>query len=310
MRKILVTGGAGNVAGSLSEALIKDPNNYVVIVDNLRTGTVEKLPAKNFTNWNFIKADVNNLKEIKQVFMENNFDVVFHYAALVGVQRTLENPLEVLNDITGIKNVLDLCVATNVKRIFYSSSSEVYGEPVEIPQVEETTPLNAKLPYAIVKNVGESYLKSYKQVHNLDYTIFRFFNTYGPKQSEDFVMAKFIKKALRNESIDIYGKGDQTRTFCFVDDNIDTTLITLNENKAINDTLNVGNDNDITILELAKLCIEKTNSKSELNYLPPLKEGDMKRRKPDVSKMKTILNRPLISLSDGIDKMIAHYKLG
>ena len=102
----------------------------------------------------------------------------------------------VLEDIQGIKNVLDLCKSTGVKRVFYSSSSEVYGEPVELPQHEHTTPLNSRLPYAIVKNVGEAFCRSYQQEFGLEYTIFRFFNTYGPKQSTDFVMSKFLKKPL------------------------------------------------------------------------------------------------------------------
>ena len=107
------------------------------------------------------------------------FDFVFHYAAVVGVQRTLNNPALVLEDIQGIKNILDLCRRTGVKRVFYSSSSEVYGEPVEFPQNEETTPLNSRLPYAVVKNVGESFLRSYHKEYSLNYTIFRFFNVAG-----------------------------------------------------------------------------------------------------------------------------------
>ncbi|MFM7902004.1 MAG: NAD-dependent epimerase/dehydratase family protein, partial [Bacteroidota bacterium] len=152
------------------------------------------------------------------------FEYVFHYAALVGVKRTLENPVMVLNDITGIKNVLNLSKNTGVKRVFFSSSSEVYGEPVEFPQNEHTTPLNSRLPYAIVKNVGEAYLRSFKQEYDLAFTIFRFFNTYGPQQSNDFVMSKFITAALSNTDITIYGDGSQTRTFCYIDDNVDACL--------------------------------------------------------------------------------------
>jgi UDP-glucose 4-epimerase len=111
------------------------------------------------------------------------FDYVFHYAAVVGVKRTLENPVLVLEDLQGIRNVLTLCKNTGVKRVFYASSSEVYGEPVHLPQHEHNTPLNSRLPYAVVKNAGESFCRSYFQEYGLEYTIFRFFNTYGPKQS-------------------------------------------------------------------------------------------------------------------------------
>lgn len=116
------------------------------------------------------------------------------------MKRTTDNPVSVLHDIDGIRNVLDLCKNTGVKRVFFSSSSEVYGEPVEFPQNEHTTPLNSKLPYAIVKNIGEAFLRSYHKEYGLDYTVFRFFNTYGPKQSKDFVVSKFIRAALKGRT--------------------------------------------------------------------------------------------------------------
>lgn len=192
MRKILITGGAGNIGGSLARRLVQDSGNYVVIVDNLLTGSAGKLPDAKHRNWKFIKADVNQFNDIAPVVTSGSFNYVFHYAAVVGVQRTLAYPRLVLNDIDGIRNILDLAKNTGVDRVFYSSSSEVYGEPVEVPQVEATTPLNSRLPYAIVKNVAEAFCRSYQQEYGLDYTVFRFFNTYGPLQSEDFVISKFI----------------------------------------------------------------------------------------------------------------------
>lgn len=304
MTKILVTGGAGNVGCALVKKLIEDKNNYVVIADNLVTGSVEKLPLKTHTNWKFIRADVNNFNEISPIMIRYGFDYVFHYAALVGVQRTLNNPTKVLDDIQGIKNILELCKNTGVQRVFYSSSSEVYGEPVEYPQNEDTTPLNSKLPYAIVKNVGEAFLKSYKRVYDLDYTIFRFFNTYGPQQSSDFVIMKFLKAALNNEPISLYGDGSQTRTFCYIDDNIEVAVSAFKNNAFINDVLNIGSDFEMTIKELATLIIKITNSTSQIIYLPALEEGDMSRRKPDISKMKTLLRREMISVEEGIRLII------
>ncbi len=302
--RILVTGGAGNVGSALVHRLIQDANNYVIIVDNLSTGTIEKLPTIG-NNWKFIKCDANIYDDIMPIFLSYNIDYVFHYAATVGVQRTLDNPVSVLHDIEGIKNILNLSKNTPVKRVFYSSSSEVYGEPVEFPQNEQTTPLNSKLPYAIVKNIGEAFLKSYKQEFNLDYTIFRFFNTYGPNQSQDFVVAKFIKLALQNKDIPIYGDGSQSRTLCYIDDNIDATINAFLSPNWENTTINIGNDNETTVLDIAKKIIEITNSKSNIIHLPALKEGDMTRRLPDISNMKTLLNnRPLVSLEDGIQKIL------
>lgn len=301
---ILVTGGAGFVGSTMVDKLIEDENNFVVVVDNLATGNVKRLPSKKKTNWRFVKCDVNSYRDIAAIMTSHNFDFVFHYAAVVGVKRTLENPVAVLNDINGFKYLLDLCKNTGVKRIFFSSSSEVYGEPFEHPQNEMTTPLNSRLPYAVVKNVGEAFLRSYKQEYNLDYTIFRFFNTYGPKQSSDFVMTRFIKAALDNKKISIYGDGLQTRTFCYRDDNVDACARAMYENLHLNDTVNIGSDFEITVLDLAKLIIKITGSKSEIVHLPALEEGDMTRRKPDVAKMKKLLGRDLITIEDGIRKTI------
>lgn len=304
--KILVTGGAGNVGGALARRLVENPNYFVVIADNLSTGSREKLPSEEKDNWSFVTCDVNDYRDISELMMAYKFDYVFHYAAVVGVKRTQDNPIMVLNDIDGIKNVLNLSKNTSVKRVFFSSSSEVYGEPVELPQHEETTPLNSRVPYAVVKNVGEAFFRSFKKSYGLDFTIFRFFNTYGPNQSKDFVVSKFLSLALQNKDITIYGDGSQTRTFCYVDDNVDACVKIFEEGHEMNDVINIGGAEEITILDLAKMVIEKTKSSSKIVHLPPLPEGDMSRRMPDNSKMINILDRALITIEEGIDKMIAH----
>lgn len=303
MRKILLTGGAGNIGSALAKELLDQPNTHLTVVDDLSTGNLSKLP-QNYPNFRFIKADVNKRKEITDIMLSNQFDYVFHYAAYVGVQRTQENPIRVLNDIDGIKHILSLSKNTGVKRFFFSSSSEVYGEPVTIPQNEETTPLNSRVPYAVVKNVGEAFCKSYMQEYNLDYTIFRFFNTFGPNQTQDFVMSKFISQALKNKPITIYGDGSQTRTFCYVTDNTEATIKALNNDLFVNDVINIGGETVISILKLAELIIKLTDSKSEITFLPPLKDGDMTRRQPDNSKMKAILGRELMTVEEGIKKLL------
>jgi UDP-glucose 4-epimerase len=303
--KILVTGGAGFVASSLAQKLADNPSNYIVVVDNLQTGSEKKLPLSPHGNFRFIKADVNDVLDISSIFYAFSFDYVFHYAAMVGVKRTLANPVMVLNDLNGIRNILNLSKNTGVKRVYFSSSSEVYGEPVEFPQNEHTTPLNSRLPYAIVKNVGEAYLRAYKQEFNLDFTIFRFFNTYGPKQSTDFVMTKFLKAALSNQDITIYGDGSQTRTFCYIDDNVDACVNAFYKNKVVNDVANIGSDSEITVLELANRIICITNSNSNIVFLPALKEGDMTRRCPDITIMRDLLGRKMTTLEEGVQRLIA-----
>ena len=286
--------------------MVENPSYFVVIVDNLSTGSNSKLPSKEFSNWSFINCDVNNYTSISEIMLVNQFDYVFHYAAVVGVKRTQENPIMVLDDIQGIKNVLQLSKNSSVKRVFFSSSSEVYGEPVELPQNEETTPLNSRVPYAVVKNVGESFFRSYFKTYGLPFTIFRFFNTYGPNQSEDFVIAKFLNAAFKGDDITIYGDGSQTRTFCYVDDNINTCVKILEDNLMMNDVINIGGAKEYKILDVAKLIIEKLNSKSKIIHLPALKDGDMTRRMPDNTKMLNIIDKELISLDQGLDLMMKH----
>jgi UDP-glucose 4-epimerase len=303
MKKILVTGGAGNVGSALTKALINSGNYEVVVADNLITGDVKKMP-QNHPNFSFIKCDVNDYDEIAPIMLSNRFDYVFHYAALVGVKRTLDNPIMVLDDIDGIKNILTLCKNTGVKRVFFSSSSEVYGEPVEFPQNEHTTPLNSRLPYAIVKNVAEAFFKSYEKEFGLNHTIFRFFNTYGPGQSNDFVVPRFINMALNGEDITIYGDGSQTRTFCYIDDNIEATKRIFEDNLHINDIVNIGSGIEVSVLDLAQRVIAITNSTSKIIHLPALEEGDMTRRLPDNSKMLTVLGRELKPVDEGIKILV------
>ena len=306
MTKILVTGGAGNVGGALARKLVENGNYKVIIADDLSTGSKSKLPSSTYKNWKFVHCDVNNYKEISELMLVNQFDFVFHYAAVVGVKRTQENPIAVLNDIDGIRNVLQLSKNSSVKRVFFSSSSEVYGEPVELPQHEQTTPLNSRVPYAVVKNVGESFFRSYEKVYGLPYTIFRFFNTYGPNQSMDFVISKFLNAALKGDDITIYGDGSQTRTFCYVDDNVNACVKIFEENHILNDVINIGGAKEYKIIDVAKTIINISGSSSKIIHLPPLPEGDMTRRMPDNTKMLKILNKEPISLEEGIKRMIDH----
>lgn len=303
--KILVTGGAGFIGSEMAIKLAQNPTFEVVVVDNLLTGYKSNLPLDAFDNLSFIKADICDFKDISSIFYSHKFDYVFHYAAVVGVKRTQENPSMVLNDIEGIKNILDLSRHGQVKRVLYASSSEVYGEPVEFPQNENTTPLNSKVPYAIVKNVGEAFLKSYKKEYDLDYTIFRFFNTYGSKQSSDFVISKFLKSALQDSDITIYGDGMQSRTFCYIEDNIEACYNAFINDDFVNDTVNIGSNYEINMLDLANLIIRLTNSNSKIVHLPPLEEGDMRRRLPDISRMRFLLNREPMTLEFGINQILS-----
>jgi UDP-glucose 4-epimerase len=298
--RILITGGAGNIGGSLARYLSSNRDYEILVVDNLQTGSTDKLPLSPSSR--FIRADVNLYTDVAPIFVSYRPDYVFHYAATVGVARTLKYPMQVLDDIDGIRNVLMLSKGTGVKRVFYSSSSEVYGEPIEIPQREETTPLNSRLPYAVVKNLGEIYFRTYQREFGLPFTIFRFFNTYGPLQSEDFVISRFVSHALRRQDLTVYGDGKQTRTFCYVDDSVEFQTLCLERDLFVNGTVNVGSDDEIEINDLAKLVTSLVNPEAKIIRLPALPEGDMRRRKPDNSRMKEALGRELVPLSEGILK--------
>ncbi len=302
--KILVTGGAGHIGSALVAKLMQKPDNIVFVIDNLSTGSLSNIPKAATRNLKFFNADINDPRAICTMMDKFYVDYIFHFAAVVGVARTQQNPLSVLDDIKGIQNVLECSKNTGVKRVFFASSSEVYGEPVSLPQHEHNTPLNSRLPYAVVKNVGEAYCRSYQKEYGLAYTIFRFFNTYGPCQSPDFVVSRFLEAALKNLDITIYGDGSQTRTFTYVDDTVDTCINCLYNDLHVNDVINIGNHVLCSVLDLAKTIIEITGSSSNIVHLPPLPDGDMTRRQPDNSQMLKVLGRPLIGLEDGLKRII------
>jgi len=305
---VLVTGGAGFIGSHLCEKLLQ-LGYKVIALDNFQTGRTENL-IKCTSNKDFllIKGNVNHQNYLRPL-IRFPIDYIYHYAACVGVQRTLSQPLEVLDDIDGIKNILDLAREKQVKRFFYSSSSEVYGESVSFPQNENSTPLNSKLPYAAVKNLGEIYIRTFQKEYGLPYTIFRFFNTYGPRQSKEFVISKFITQSLADLPITIYGDGSQTRSFINIRDNITATTRALNSKGSLNTTINIGNPKEITILNLAREIITLTKSKSSITHLPKLPEGDMPRRIPDIHLMKTALNTiPQVSFKQGLSETIKYLK--
>jgi UDP-glucose 4-epimerase len=161
----------------------------------------------------------------------------------------------------------------------------------------------------LLKMFGEAYCKSYLREHGLEYTIFRFFNTYGPNQSPDFVIPKFIELAKQNLPIPLYGIGNQTRTFCYIDDNTETIFRCLENHYFINETLNIGSDVELTIADLAAKIIHLSHSESKTILLPPLPEGDMTRRMPDITRMRSVLNRSLTDIDTGLKLTIdSNYK--
>jgi UDP-glucose 4-epimerase len=308
----LVTGGAGFIGSHLCEALL-GRGNKVICFDNLSTGKTENISGlKNNADFIFIKGDANKIKDIEPVFKENNIEGVFHYAAVVGVKRTIENPLSVLEDISGIKNILELSLQNGKPKVIFSSSSEVYGEPKELPEKEDG-PKNPISPYATVKLVGENFLEAYLQQHNLKTCALRFFNVYGPKQESSdygFVVGIFIKQVLSQKSPIVFGDGSQTRDFVYIEDNIEAAIRAMESDESVGRIINIGAGNPVTICDLANLVIDCSDQKGKIK--PEFAENkriDIKHRSPEISKMIKLLGfHPAVSLETGLKKTINYYK--
>ncbi|MFH0837514.1 MAG: NAD-dependent epimerase/dehydratase family protein [Candidatus Aenigmatarchaeota archaeon] len=305
-KKILITGGAGFLGSNLTEMLIGD--NNIVCLDNVSTGNMDNvrdfLQNKNYT---LIRGSIMNMDDLKKAM--DGVDVVFHYAAVVGVKKTLEEPLNVLNvNLNGTRNVLEAALKSGVKKVVNLSSSEVYGEPIEVPEKEDGV-LNARLPYAVTKLATELYAKAYFSEHGLKTVSVRPFNVYGPRQVSSaygFVVGIFIEQTLLGKPITVFGDGSQTRDFTFVKDNLAATVLAAEK---IDDgsVTNVGTGKQTTVRELAEMIVRLTNSKSKISFVPERKL-DIVHRCADITRMKALLGfTPRYSLEQGLKETIDWY---
>ncbi len=285
----------------------------VVCVDDLSNGKLSNIVhLKNNKSFKFYKKDVNYFNQIKPVFAKEKPDYVMHYAAMVGVKRTSEKPLEVFKDVEGVKNIAELSRLNRVKKILFTSSSEVYGEPVKLPIAEDDT-FNGKWPYSLVKILGEQYFKAYQENYNIPVTILRFFNVYGPRQDfgdSGFVVSVFLKRAIGGKPVEIFGTGEQTRDFVYVDDNVRLSLKAFLNDKVNCHPMNIGSGKSISILDLANE-IKKIFPKLKIILKPARRKGEIKYRTPDVSFMKKMLkDEPSVKLADGLKITLEYLKNG
>ena len=293
--KILITGGTGFIGSHLTQFLKKD--NDITIYD------VKKPIEKDVK---FILGDILDEQKILQSFQD--FDAIIHLAATVGVKNTETNPVLTLNtNILGTKNILEACKKHNIKKVILASSSEIYGEPRKVPIDEIQTPIPITT-YGISKLASEEYLKSYAKTCGFNYSILRFFNVVGPKQSSRFVLPEFIKNALNNKPLVIHGNGLQIRAFCHIADicqGIEKSIC-----KGDGEIFNIGNDLEpITIENLAKKVISVLNSQSTIKYISFDKSGrnreqEIMTRIPSIQKAKKILSyRPEHNLKEIINSI-------
>ena len=295
---IVITGGSGFVGSYLCERLINDGHNLIV-VDNLLTGSTENISdLMDNDNFSFIEHDVQNHIEI-----ENKVDYVLHFASAASPKAYTEHPVNTLKaGSIGTLNTLGLAKKHNSQYLL-ASTSEVYGDPLISPQNEEywgnVNPNGERSMYDEAKRFAEAAVATYSRSYDIKAKIVRIFNTYGPRMqlNDGRVVTNFIFQALQDNNITIYGDGSQTRSFSYVEDTVDGIISLMQSNEY--DVFNIGNPNEITVLELAQKIIELTNSKSEIVF-KSLPSDDPKQRKPDISKAKSKLGwEPKVNLEDG-----------
>ena len=305
-KRILISGGAGFIGSNLCEKLLNEKND-IICLDNLSTGSfsnIEKMDHHN--NFTFINHDVT--KKI-DIFV----DEIYNLACPASPIQYQNNPIKTLEtSVIGSLNLLDLACKYNSK-ILQASTSEIYGDPQVHPQVESywgnVNPIGTRACYDEGKRCAETLFFDYQRQHNVNIRIARIFNTYGPNMAlnDGRVISNFIVQALNDKNITIYGNGAQTRSFCYVQDMIDGIVKLMNDE--ISKPVNLGNDNEISIIEVAKLIIKLTNSKSKIIF-QKLPDDDPIRRKPDLKLAKEKLRwYPSTAIKDGLIKSINYFKV-
>ena len=311
-KKILITGGAGFLGSHLCFRLFEQ--NDVIALDNLSTGRLENI--KNLVDdkkIKFIKHDIVNPISLASQVNIGDLDLIFNFACPASPPHYQADPIQTTKTcVYGAINVLELAKKTGA-RILQASTSEVYGDPDVHPQVESyrgnVNPIGIRSCYDEGKRCAESLFFDYKRMHNIDITVVRIFNTYGPNMDPEDgrVVSNFIMQAIQNKPLTIYGDGKQTRSFCYVDDLIDVVLLMMESDLV--GPVNIGNSVEFNLLELAGLILELTGSKSKIVFDREMPADDPTRRKPDISLAKDKLDWcPKINLIDGLTKTVKYFK--
>lgn len=318
MQTILVAGGAGFIGSSLCKSLLKD-GYKVLSIDNLITGVkgnIEELLQN--PNFKFLQEDIAKLIQTLESKI-HKLDYIFHLASPASPNKKskksyINYPIEtLLANSVGTHNLLELALKKNAK-FLYASSSEVYGNPLVSPQTEyyfgNVNPNGIRSVYDEAKRFGEAMTMAYFRKHRVNIRIIRIFNTFGPFMQKDDgrVVSNFINQAINNEPLTVYGKGDQTRSFCYVDDMIDGLKKAMFSEDSNGEVFNLGNPDERSILSLAELIKKMTNSSSHIVY-EELSEDDPKTRNPDISKAKKILGwEPKINIEEGLEETVKYFR--
>lgn len=297
--KILITGGAGFIGSNLAKRLVKDGHS-VVVLDSLLRGN--KLDKETYSKIQFVKGDVRDLEIVKEA--SKQCDIIFHFAAVLGVDIVADNPVETMDvEVIGTRNVVEAATVNNVKKIMYASTSGIYGHSAFENVLTEEVMVDPKTSYAMAKRYNEIYLASHHQERGLDVTSLRFFNVYGSTQDNRMVVPLFFEQAMENKNITVFGSGQQTRDFTYIDDTVEA-CIKLMDVKGCK-IVNIANEAEWTITELAHQIKEITNSQSEIKFLEaPKKRYDyeVERRVGSSDKLMELTNyKPRTSLREGLE---------
>lgn len=308
MKTILVTGGAGFIGSNMCERLLHD-GNYVICIDNLYTGNLRNIShLLENPHFRFINHDIIEPLHIT----DHKIYQIYNFACPASPPKYQIDPIYTLKvNFQGILNLLDLAKYHNAT-LLQSSTSEVYGEPEITPQHEDyrgnVNTVGIRSCYDEGKRVAETLMMDYHKQYNVDIRIVRIFNTYGPKMDKDDgrVVSNFINQALNNENITLYGDGSQTRSFCYIEDQMNGLIKLMNSGYVY--PVNIGNPYELTVKELADVIIKLTKSDSQLVF-HPLPSDDPTNRKPDIQKAQLLLDwNPEYNLIDGITKTIDYFK--
>lgn len=307
MARVVITGGAGFLGSHLADALL-GRGDHVVAIDNLVTGVRANIEHLFGTpGFTFVEQDVSNF-----VSVPGDVDAVLHFASPASPIDYLEMPIQTLKvGSLGTHNTLGLAKAKGATYLL-ASTSEVYGDPLVHPQPEEywgnVNPVGPRGVYDEAKRFSEAMTMAYRRAHGVDTRIVRIFNTYGPRMRPDDgrVISNFVVQALRGEPLTVYGGGSQTRSFCFVEDEIRGLVALLDSGE--HDPVNLGNPNEFTILELAEIVLDVTGSSSTIEH-HPLPTDDPAQRKPDITRARQILGwEPHVDLRTGIEKTVEYFR--
>ncbi|AEH23884.1 SDR family oxidoreductase [Pyrococcus yayanosii] len=297
---IIVTGGAGFIGSHIAEVLAED--NEVVVIDNLYTGRKENIPA----NVKFVEADVRDYSIAEMI---RHADYIFHEAAIVSVQESIENPLltEEVN-VLGTLNILRALSEGHGKLIF-ASSAAIYGDSSNLP-LREDEPPRPLSPYGVSKVAGEHYCMVFHRLYGVPTVVLRYFNVFGPRQGGNQyagVIRIFMERALKGEPLVIFGDGRQTRDFIYVKDVVRANIIVAEKRRAEGETFNVATGRETTILELALKVIELTGSSSPVLFDAP-RPGDIRRSVANVEKISRLGFKPRYTLEDGLRETLEWFQ--